>query len=654
MNASHYQQGVAHLQQNNPNGAIDALTQAIQLNPDYAAAWKLRGQAYAQLGRHQQAIADYSVALKGEPDSIEVLCSRGVVYLSAGNLQKALHDFNRAVQLNPTAPTAYMLRGKLYDQMKDVGRAILNYKEAAKLYLNQNDRAHCRECLEKAKQIKIERDRQHHQQARQTGLISFSAFYQQAIERARAGNYKQAIVDIRWALGLDPQDAQAYFCLGTIYAELGEEYRYRAIGNFQKAADLFKAQGNTARAQQTWKSVQQLQPTSVQTVSTPTPSTNASAVPQATTPIGSRLPHPYAAKPTHSRPQNSTYRSTHSSAYDRVTNSTLTPTASTTTTPSTQSKSTQSKTVSTPSTPSKPQAGSTSNPQNDVAPETPQTADPETALEPMSTEEILAELRGLIGMEQVKQEVQTLMNFLKVQRLRRERNLGKTDISLHAVFCGPPGTGKTTVARIIGKVYKSLGLLKKGHLVETDRAGMVASHIGGTAKKVDELVNQALDGVLFVDEAYALKVEGSQTDFGQEAIDTLLKRMEDYRDRLVVVVAGYTEEMNSFIEANPGLRSRFNRYFYFDDFTPEQLMQIFDKFCDDRHFHMNPAAKTNLRSLIETLYAERDSTFGNGRLVRNLFEKILERQANRLAHLDQVTDDMLIMILPEDIPPTVS
>lgn len=266
-----------------------------------------------------------------------------------------------------------------------------------------------------------------------------------------------------------------------------------------------------------------------------------------------------------------------------------------------------------------------------------------------SLETVLGQLNNLVGMQNVKDEINTLINFLKIQQLRHEQGLSSISVTLHSVYCGPPGTGKTTVARLMGEIYKHLGILAKGHVVETDRVRLVGGYIGQTAIKVEQLVESALDGVLFIDEAYALKPEESRNDFGQEAIDTLLKRMEDYRNRLVVIVAGYSEEMSRFIDANPGLKSRFNKYFYFEDYRPIDLLTIFQKICEQNHFNLTEEAKIILLEKLTNLYATRDKKFENGRLVRNMFEKTIEQQANRLIKLSRVSKEMMMTIMPEDI-----
>lgn len=267
----------------------------------------------------------------------------------------------------------------------------------------------------------------------------------------------------------------------------------------------------------------------------------------------------------------------------------------------------------------------------------------------ISTTSAMNELKNLIGLESVKTEVETLANFIKVQQARAEKGIKTASVSYHCVFTGNPGTGKTTVARILAKIYKKLGVVSKGHLVETDRAGLVAEYVGQTAVKTNKIIDSALDGVLFIDEAYSL-VQGGQNDFGKEAIATLLKRMEDDRDRLIVIIAGYSNEMKDFIDANPGLQSRFNRYIEFPDYSAEDLLKIFESQATKCEYKITDEACQKLKAYFEEQVAHKDKNFGNGRFVRNVFEKTTERQANRLAREVSLTSDKLVEILPEDLP----
>lgn len=265
-----------------------------------------------------------------------------------------------------------------------------------------------------------------------------------------------------------------------------------------------------------------------------------------------------------------------------------------------------------------------------------------------SLDELLTVLNGLVGLDDVKKDVQEMVNFLKIQQLRASKGMNITPTSKHLVFYGNPGTGKTTIARLLSEIYKELGVISKGHLVETDRAGLVAGYVGQTALKVHEVVNKALGGILFIDEAYALNGEGQ--DFGSEAIDTLLKLMEDNRDDLIVIVAGYTGKMSKFLATNPGLKSRFNKYLSFNDYSPEQLQKIFVRLCDNGSFNLTDEAEQKLLGIFKILYEVKDETFGNARLARNLFEHTVNNQANRIIALTDITEELLSTIEVVDIP----
>ena len=262
------------------------------------------------------------------------------------------------------------------------------------------------------------------------------------------------------------------------------------------------------------------------------------------------------------------------------------------------------------------------------------------------------ELEELIGLEDVKKEVHSMASYVKVQQARKEKGLKTNNVSYHLVFTGNPGTGKTTVARIMARIFKDLGIVKRGHLVETDRSGLVGEYVGQTAPKTNAVIDKALDGVLFVDEAYALMDGNGANSYGSEAIATLLKRMEDDRDRLIVIIAGYTGEMKELIESNPGLKSRFNRYIEFKDYSSEDLQSIFVNNAEKAGYTLNSEAVEVLQTRMDLAVSKRDRHFGNARYARNVLEKAMSEQADRLAaegNVNKASSEALSTLTANDL-----
>jgi SpoVK/Ycf46/Vps4 family AAA+-type ATPase len=260
---------------------------------------------------------------------------------------------------------------------------------------------------------------------------------------------------------------------------------------------------------------------------------------------------------------------------------------------------------------------------------------------PMQLDEVLAELDQLVGIESVKDEVNGLVNFLKVQTHRIAAGLPESKISLHMVFEGNPGTGKTTVARILGRVFGAMGVLDKGHLIETDRSGLVAEFVGQTATKTNKIIDEALDGVLFIDEAYSLMSGDGKDTFGAEAMQILLKRAEDDRDRLIVILAGYSDPMKRLLKTNPGLSSRFARSFNFPDYEPAELTKIFELLAEKNHYVVTAEVREKLMGLAASSIQSKDEHFGNGRLMRNLFEAAIRNLADRVVDVAELTPELL-------------
>ena len=270
--------------------------------------------------------------------------------------------------------------------------------------------------------------------------------------------------------------------------------------------------------------------------------------------------------------------------------------------------------------------------------------------EPEETfEQLMEELNTLVGLKSVKQDLTNLINLVKIRKLREERGMKQPDITLHLVFSGNPGTGKTTVARLLAKIYKVLGVVSEGQLIEVDRSNLVAGYIGQTATQTAEIVESAIGGILFIDEAYTLVKGGDEKDFGQEAIDTLLKLMEDNRDDLIVIVAGYTDKMEEFVNSNPGLKSRFNKYIFFSDYSGDELTEIFNNMAKKQEYIPDEEASEYIKDYLTKRAKAHEENFANAREARNYLERCIERQATRIVEIEEISDDHLRTLVLDDV-----
>jgi SpoVK/Ycf46/Vps4 family AAA+-type ATPase len=267
----------------------------------------------------------------------------------------------------------------------------------------------------------------------------------------------------------------------------------------------------------------------------------------------------------------------------------------------------------------------------------------------INVDELLSELNSYVGLNSVKKEVESLVNLIKVQKMRENMGLKGADVSKHMVFLGNPGTGKTTVARLLSKIYQGLGVLRSDNYVEVDRSGLVSGYVGQTATKTAEVIEEAMGGILFIDEAYSLTVAKGENDFGQEAVDTLLKAMEDHRDDLVVIVAGYQKPMEEFLSSNPGLKSRFNKFLYFENYTKEELVQIMESMCASRQYELSEEARRTALEYFERKTNETDENFANAREVRNYLEAAITRHATRVIKIEKPDRKLLVTLEKEDL-----
>jgi tetratricopeptide (TPR) repeat protein len=592
----YYISGFDCTQQGNLDTAIKDFTEAIHLDPKYFIALCARGEAYRLQGDLDAAIQDCTKAIYLAPKYLFAYYVRGAAYLSKRNLDAAIQDCTNAIRINPNYVEAYIIRGNAYLDKEEIETAIGDFAEAIRLDPNYT-LAYYNCGIAYSKLGNFNAAIEEFTEAIRLDPNYTLAYYYRGIEQAKSGNFQAAIFDNTKIIESDPQYKWAFNNRGWSYSKQG---------NFEAA---IKDCTEAIRLDPTLESFYD---------------SRGEAYCKQGNLIAAICDYSEAIR------LNPGYVHAYNGRGD--VNKLL------------GNLEAAERDYS--------QANLLNN--SDIKKNIHIMSDHTPKVDPdQSLHLIFDELNNMTGLVQAKAEVRQLIQFVRVQKLRQLKGMGVSGISLHSVFYGSPGTGKTTVARIYAKMLHTMGLLAKGHLVETDRAGLVANYIGQTATKTDEKVNEALGGVLFIDEAYSLyKGDRTEWDYGGEAIEIIMKRMEDHRDNLAVIVAGYPEPMDDFLNSNEGFKSRFVNYIHFEDYSPDELFKIFLKNCNDNQYTMSKDASESIRKVIDKAYVTKDKSFGNARFCRNLFEKIIRFQSIRLGDtINNPTLEQLNQIEAEDIIP---
>jgi tetratricopeptide (TPR) repeat protein len=610
---SYYYRGQTYLKAGEIDAAIEDFGKAIQLDQRNANYFFASGTAYQSKGNSNAAIQDFNQTIQLDPQYIEAYFQRGMIFTEKGQWDDAIEDFSKVIHLNPNNISAYFVRGYIYFQicnldaaLRDVNNVISLDSENVESFISRGDIYLKLGKWDSAirdfkKVLSLNPDDQDVEHC----YLNLSCAYLAINEFDSAINYCNKV------LGLDTQNFIAYNNRGYAYALQGNledaikdcnksiQINPKYANSYDSRGFAYLRQGILDKAIQDFNKAIDLNPFDSSQVQH-----RGEAYKQLGDLQAANRDLKKAAQMQKEDPTAFLYN---------------------------------------PDYPDNKEIEK--NKENHLLTETSQCKDQQ------NIEQLFDELKGLIGLGQVKADVEQLMDFIKVQSLRKEKGLKGSDLSLHAVFYGSPGTGKTTVARIYGKMLHALGLLENGQIVETDRSGLVANYVGQTTTKTMEKINSAIGGVLFIDEAYSLyKGKNTEWDYGAEAIDTLIKQMEDNRDNLAVIVAGYPEPMDDFLNSNEGFKSRFVNYIHFEDYTPEELMNIFLSFCEQDNYSLGSGVPEVLEIKIKEDYEKRDKSFGNARYCRNLFQKVRLNQAMRItAKYANPNKEQLCIIEAEDI-----